>query len=421
MSILTTQDIVDIDDVGIVDACTRLAMSLGPGNCVPMEHTLGFRRYVMLWPLARGLRGVVIGQSPYSHDVFPFFSSAFSYEGCELTPSVRVIAHDQSVTTGRAAEQVAESIRVGFLLVRKGVIFVNESVSEASGSLPSFIESSKQCEVLAALAYRAKLACPGKYVLSIIAFGRRAANMGNLLKSSLSNLNVAARVHTIKHPAYYARLWGSPPYKQSNVMLNPVASRTLSSLLVVDDSVATPHSSRLGELVMSRKSAQAMSGTEELKRIVEEYTSAVLRAAKSRSSELNAIADEADIFVGHVSDLNLQAQLRNFCSVMRKFTMCVEELGGDMMKASAKFGLDVSMADNTALTRAVVSPVSGTLGRGSAGGSQSSKATAVVSGSSKPATTASGWGNFQSVLYFNLVPDLVSRSNIVVLTDNLDG
>ena len=54
------------------------------------------------------------------------------------------------------------------------------------------------------------------------------------------------------------------------------------------------------------------------------------------------------------------------------------------MKASAKFRLDVSIAENTTLTRAVVSPVSGVLGRGSTSGTQSSATTAVVSGSGKP-------------------------------------
>jgi len=112
MSILSTQ-IVGITDGEIVKAGVRLATSPQLNEHVSRKYTFEFRRYVMLTKM---LRCIVIGQSPYTHESFP-------YEGDGTTPSVAVIAYDLAITMKATTDASTHAFKSGFLLIRRGVIF----------------------------------------------------------------------------------------------------------------------------------------------------------------------------------------------------------------------------------------------------------------------------------------------------------
>lgn len=197
----------DLTDMSTYEACCVLLEKLDIRKNLSNPYCMPFARYVTSWCDAVPIRAIVMGQSPYPNDIFPYVASAMSYDEPKcvhamkkcMPPTVEVLGNDVSRNARVTFNDVVTTIRDGWLLVDRGVLLVNSAVFHEPGSAGAFRECVDQCGVLSRLLLETEKY--GRSVVHVFAMGSSGQKMASDLSSRFKSTVINVAIHRSKHPA----------------------------------------------------------------------------------------------------------------------------------------------------------------------------------------------------------------------------
>jgi uracil DNA glycosylase len=213
-------------------ACVKLLEKIDIIDNLNLPYAIPYMNYVLSWPQNLPVKLIVIGQNPYTDNVYPYMGSAFSYDPniCSVPPkSIRSLAEDLYESNGVPMHETIQCMRDSWHLMSHGTLMINETILSMiypvlKSNYRPIMEMEEQCLVLQALMSASYFM--GQTDFTILAMGERAALMADQMKKWCPSDIIKMKIVACRNPA--ARTVGDMS-SQAFTLKHSGASKLLAS------------------------------------------------------------------------------------------------------------------------------------------------------------------------------------------------
>ncbi len=226
-------------------ACVRLLYEIDIIGNLRIPYAIPYASYVLSWSMHVPIRTIVIGQNPYPQNIYPEIGAALSYDPSKVkleTVSVRNIAYDLKNYDGTELEDSINCFRDSWMLIDRGILFINETVfdvlSDSKSNVRGIKEMESQLRALQVLISESYFA--GIESFTCVGMGIKAEQMISILRSWCPKDLFQMKTMSSRNPA--AREVGDRPSHEITMGKAPV-SKVLSQIVKEFHNMAGPRMS----------------------------------------------------------------------------------------------------------------------------------------------------------------------------------